>query len=163
MRQRWCLHPWAHDLAVAHLQHVTLIQTASGIIVASVKLLVMRLCAQSEKQELEDQLTHKAVDADTLQSELQKRTADHQHLTQTLSSTQAELRSSVEQGLSTEEELRKLRRASEAQEAEAAAELESAKAQAGQITRQLSGRMQRLDALQVFHNTCSCYAISLST
>ena len=38
MRQRLCLHPWAHDLAVAHLQHVTLIQTASGIIFATVKL-----------------------------------------------------------------------------------------------------------------------------
>ena len=119
-------------------------------------------CAQSEKQELEDQLTQKAADADALHSELQERTADHQNLTQTLSSTQAELRSSVEQALRTEEELRELRRASEAQEAEATAELESAKAQAGQITRQLSGRMQRLDALQVLHKTCSCYATSTS-
>lgn len=106
---------------------------------------------QSEKHNLEAQLTQKAADADALQSELQKYAADHQDLTQILSSTQAELRSSVEQTHRTEEQLLELTRVSEAQEAEAAAELEGAKSQAGQMARQLSERMQRLDALQVHH------------
>lgn len=117
---------------------------------------------QSEKQELEQQLTQKTTDAGVLQSELQKYAADHQYLTQTLSSTRVELQSSVEQALRTQEELGKLRRTSEAQEAEAAAELESAKAQAGQMGRQLSERVQRLDSLQVCH-TSSCHIVLLST
>lgn len=140
----------------------------SARMLASLKLLLlvslsimvkqpMYCCTQSEKQELEDKLSQKAADADALQSELQKYTADYQDLTQTLSSTRAELRSSVEQTLRTEEELGELRRTFEAQEAEAAAELESAKAQAGQMGRQLSEHVQRLDSLQVCH-TCSWFS-----
>ena len=104
---------------------------------------------QVEKQTLEEQLTQQAADASILQSELAQSASDCHGLAQRLSSTQTELCSSVEQTQRKEQELARVREAAAARELESAAELDSTKAQAGQLARQLSERIQRLDALQV--------------
>lgn len=109
----------------------------------------MLFCTQVEKQTLQDQLTEQAAGASSLHSELQQSAADCHDLTLRLSRTQAELRSSVEQIHRKEEELAKSKEAAAAREVESAIELDGAKAQAGQLARQLSERIQRLDALQV--------------
>ena len=104
---------------------------------------------QVEKQTLEDQLAQQAAEASSLQSELQQSDSDRHDLTQRLSSTQVELCSSAEQIQRKDEEFVKFSQAAAARELESAAELNSAKAQAGQLARQLSERIQRLDVLQV--------------
>lgn len=106
-------------------------------------------CMQAEKQTLEEQLNITTADASTLRTELQQSVADCHDLTQMLSSSQAELHSSVEQTQRQDEQLQGLRSTAAAQEAESAAELNGAKAQMSQLARQLSERIQRLDALQV--------------
>ncbi len=98
---------------------------------------------------LQEQLSSKAAEAEMLNTNLQQSMADSQNLTHVLSSTQAELVSATEQSKQQEAELQTQIVAAAAREADSAAELESARAQAGQLGRQLSEQIQRLDVLQV--------------
>lgn len=112
-------------------------------------IVLMLFCMQVEKQALEDQQSQQAADSSSLRSELLQSAADCHDLTQRLSSTQAELNSFVKQIHRKEDELTKLKEAAGARELESAAELDGAKAQTCQLARQLSERVQQLDALQV--------------
>ena len=110
---------------------------------------VVHLHSQVEKQALDAQMEAKTAEAGQLHSSLQQSSSESQKLSQGLSETQAELRSSVEETKQKEQLLQQLRLASAAREAELAAELEASRIQSGQLGRQLSERIQRLDTLQV--------------
>ena len=123
--------------------------TANHIQVSVLRHRLLLPCTQAEKQHLEEQLINKTADASTLQFNLQQSITEYQKLNELLGDTQAELESSVEQTQKANEELQKLGQASAARQADLAAELERSKAQASQLGRQLSERIQRLDVLQV--------------